>query len=35
MYLHKSAEPIKDANLEDKDANQLSLLDECDGMCGV
>jgi hypothetical protein len=35
LYLHKSAEPIKDANLEDKDANQLSLLDECDGMCGV
>ena len=34
MYLHKSAEPIKDANLEDKDANQLSLLDECDGMRG-
>lgn len=36
VFLHRSCVPIKDADLSDSDSSkQLSLLDECDGMCGV
>lgn len=36
VFLHRSCVPIKDADLSDGDSSkQLSLLDECEGMCGV
>ena len=36
VFLHRSCVPIKDADLSDSDSSkQLSLLDECEGMCGV
>lgn len=36
VYLHKSCVPLSEADLKDsKDKGQYSLLDECDGMCGV
>ena len=37
VYLHQSCVPLKDADLREKDdqTGQYSLLDECEGMCGI
>jgi hypothetical protein len=35
FFVHRSMVPLAEADLDDPDANQMSLLDECSGMCGV
>jgi len=35
IFVHRSCTPLRTAILEEDDKNQYSLLDECDGMCGV
>ena len=36
LYLHKSAQPLKDVDLRSaEEKGQYSLLDECEGMCGI
>lgn len=37
LYLHRDCKPIDEVDLRDKDekTGQYSLLDECEGMCGV
>lgn len=35
VFVHRSCQPLSDAVLTDTDDRQYSLLDECDGMCGV
>lgn len=35
FYLHRDRVPLAQADLTNPDENQLSLLDECSGMCGV
>lgn len=36
LYVHRSCVPLAEADLSGGvDPNQLSMLDECDGMCGV
>jgi hypothetical protein len=35
VFIHKDRVPLVDADLTNPYENQLSLLDECDGMCGV
>ena len=35
-FLHKSRVPLEEADLRDKDENQIEMFDEeCEGMCGV
>lgn len=34
-YIHRSMQPLDEVDLTDPDENQISLIDECDGMCGV
>ena len=37
VYLHQSCVPLEEADLREKDdqTGQYSLLDECEGMCGI
>jgi len=37
LYLHKDCKPIDEVDLREKDeqTGQYSLLDECEGMCGI
>lgn len=35
FFVHRSMVPLGEADLSDPDENQMSLLDECSGMCGV
>ena len=35
LYVHRSMTPLRNADLRDPSEAQISLLDECDGMCGV
>lgn len=34
-YLHRDCKPIDEVDLTDPAEGQLTLLDECEGMCGV
>ena len=36
LYLHRDCKPIDEVDLRsDEEKGQMSLLDECEGMCGV
>ena len=35
LYVHQSLVPLADVDLADPGHQQISFLDECDGMCGV
>jgi len=37
IYLHRDCKPIDEVDLREKDdqTGQYSLLDECEGMCGI
>lgn len=35
FFVHRSMVPLESADLTDPDEGQMSLLDECSGMCGV
>ena len=36
LYLHRDCKPINEVDLRtDEEKGQYSLLDECDGYCGV
>ena len=36
IYLHRDCKPIDEVDLRtDEEKGQYSLLDECDGICGV
>lgn len=35
LYVHRSMTPLAEADLADPAERQISMLDECDGMCGV
>ncbi len=35
QYVHRSCVPLEAADLDNPHPDQLSFLDECDGMCGV
>lgn len=35
LYVHRSLTPLAEADLSDPAERQISMLDECDGMCGV
>lgn len=35
FFVHRDAVPLDQADLNDGDENQISMLDECEGMCGV
>ena len=34
-YVHSSGKPLTEVNLEDPHKDQISFLDECEGMCGL
>lgn len=34
-YVHSSGKPLTEVNLDDPNKDQISFLDECEGMCGL